>query len=100
MKTSVSKSHKIRIFPKGLVHGLVKKLTFCYPFVLYKIYRKKVFADVLIRKQAFLDNTTTDFKKRAIGIFPKGIIVHEFGHTVKVSSSFDFIKNRSRKSVC
>ena len=79
---------------------LVKNLTFCYPFVLYKIYRKKVFADVLVRKQAFLDNTTTDFKKRAIGIFPKEKIVHEFGHTVKVFSSFDFIKNRSLKSVC
>ena len=79
---------------------LVKKLTFCYPFVLYKIYRKKVFADVLVRKQAFLDNTTTDFKKRAIGILRKGIIVHEFGETVKVFSSVVFIKNRSLKSVC
>ena len=79
---------------------LVKNLKFCEPFVLYKIHQEKVVFYVLVRKQAFLDNTTTDFKKRAIGIFPKGIIVHEFGHTVKVFSSFDFIKNRSRKTVC
>ena len=68
MKTSVSKSHKVRIFLKGLVHGLVENLTFCCPFVLYKIYRKKIFADILVRKQAFLDNTTMNFKKREIGI--------------------------------
>ena len=78
---------------------LVKNLKFCYPFVLYKIHREKVFADVLVRKQAFLDNKNMDFKKRESGIFPKGIIVHKFGQTVKVFSSFEFIKNRSRKSV-
>ena len=57
---------------------LVKNLKFCSPFVLYKIHRKKVFADVLVSKQAFLDNKNMDFKKREIGIFLKGI-VHEFG---------------------
>ena len=40
-----------------------------------------------------------DFKKCETGIFPKGIIVHKFGQTVKVFSCFEFIKNRSRKSV-
>ena len=79
---------------------LVKNLTFCYPFLLYKIYRIKVFAKVLVRKQAFVDNTTTDFKKRETGIFLTGIIVHEFGQTVKLFSSVVFIKNRSLKSVC
>ena len=32
-------------------------------------------------------------------IFAKGI-VHDFGQKVEVFSSFVFIKNRSRKSVC
>ena len=99
MKTSVSKSHKIRIFPKGLVHGFGEKFNILLPFRFIQNIPEKVFADVLVRKQAFLDNTTTDFKKREIGIFPKGI-VHEFGQKVEAFSSFEFIKNRSRKSVC
>ena len=77
---------------------LVKNLKFFSPFVLYKIHRKKVFPDVLVRKQAFLDNKNMDFKKRETGIFPKGI-VHELGQKVEVFSSFEFIKNRSTKSV-
>ena len=60
-------------------------------FVLFKMERKKVFGDVLVRKQAFLDNNNMDFKKREIGIFPKGII-HEFGQKVDGFSSFVFIK--------
>ena len=78
---------------------LVKKLKFCERFVLCKIHPEKVFGDVLVRKQAFLDNINMDLKRRQIGIFAKGI-VHDFGQKVEVFSSFVFIKNRSRKSVC
>ena len=53
---------------------LVKNLKFCERFVLCKLEGK-------------------------IGIFAKGI-VHDFGQKVEVFSSFVFIKNRSRKSVC
>ena len=42
-----------------------------------------MFADVLVRKQDFLNNKNMDFKKREIGIFPKGI-VHEFGQKVDI----------------
>ena len=38
-------------------------------------------------------------KKEKIGIFAKGI-GHDFGQKVEVFSSFVFLKNRSRKSVC
>ena len=48
-----------------------------------KYTEKKVFAYVLFRKQAFLNNKNMDFKKREIGIFPMGI-VHEFGQKVEV----------------
>ena len=78
---------------------LVKNLKFCERFVLCKIHPKKVCGDVLVRKQAFLDNINMDLKKGKIGIFAKGI-VHDFGQKVEVFSSFVFIKNRSRKSVC
>ena len=43
---------------------LVKNLKFCHRFVLCKIHREKVFGDVLIRKQAFLDNINMDLIRR------------------------------------
>ena len=52
---------------------LVKNLKFCLRFVLCKIHREKVFDDVLVRKQAFLDNINMHLKERDIGIFLKGI---------------------------
>ena len=36
--------------------GLVKNWKFCARFVLCKIHPEKVFGDVLVKKQAFLDN--------------------------------------------
>ena len=78
---------------------LVKNLKFCKRFVLRQINREKVFGDVLLRKQAILDNINMDLKKGKIGIFAKRI-VHDFGQKVEGFSSFVFIKNRSRKSVC
>ena len=39
---------------------LVKNLKFCERFVLCKIHPEKVFGDVLVRKQAFLDNINMD----------------------------------------
>ena len=55
---------------------LVKNLKFCLPFVLYKIHQKKVFDDVLVRKQAFLDNQNMDLKKHKIEIFAKRIAMN------------------------
>ena len=43
---------------------LVKNLKFCKPFVLCKIHPEKVFDDVLVRKQPFLDNINMDLKRR------------------------------------
>ena len=41
---------------------LVKNLKFCERFVLCKIHPEKVFGDVLVKKQAFLDNINMDLK--------------------------------------
>ena len=62
---------------------LGKNLKFCECFVLCKIHPEKVFGDVLVRKQAFLDNINMDLKGGKIGIFAKGI-VHDFGQKVEV----------------
>ena len=39
---------------------LDENLKFCERFVLYKLQPEKVFGDVLVRKQAFLDNINMD----------------------------------------
>ena len=77
---------------------LVKNWKFSERFVLCKIHPEKVFGDVLVKKQAFLDNINLYLKKGKISIFAKGI-VHDFGQKVEVFSCFVFIKNRSRKSL-
>ena len=51
---------------------LVKNLKCCERFVLCKIHPQKVFGDVLVRKQAFLDNINMDFKKTQNLHFSKG----------------------------
>ena len=51
---------------------LVKNLKFCERFVLCKIHREKVFGDVLVRKQAFVDNINMDLKRRQKWRFCKG----------------------------
>ena len=78
---------------------LVKNWKFCERFVLCKIHPEKVFGDLLVKKQAFLDNINLYLKTGKISILAKGI-VHDFGQKVEDFSSFVFIKNRSRKSVC
>ena len=78
---------------------LVKNLKFCKRFVLCKIHAEKVFGDVLVRKEAFLENINMDLKRRQNWHFSKKRIVHDFGQKVELFSSFVFIKNRSRKSV-
>ena len=78
---------------------LVKNWKFCERFVVSKIHPEKVFGDVLVKKQAFLDSINLYLKKGKISIFAKGI-VHDFGQKVEVFSSFVFIKNTWRKSVC
>ena len=43
---------------------LVKNWKFFQPFVLCKVNPEKVFGDILVRKQAFLDNINMDLKRR------------------------------------
>ena len=57
-----------------------------------------MFADVLDKKEAFKDDKKTEFEKRKIRIFPKGL-VHRFGEKFEISSTLIFMQNRPRKSI-
>ena len=78
---------------------LVKNLKFCERFVLCKIHLEKVFGDVLVRKQAFLDKINMNLKRTQNWHLYKGTNFHNSGQIVEVFLSFVFIKNRSRKSL-
>ena len=65
MKISVSETHKVRIFQKGLVNSFGQKFEILLTiFFCCKIHREKVFGDVLVRTQAFLENINMDLKRR------------------------------------
>ena len=51
------------MFPKGLDHGFNKKLRFCQLFVLGEKHQEKVFGNVLVSKQAFLEYRNIDLRK-------------------------------------
>ena len=54
------------IFPKALVHGFDQKVgNFVNNSFYAKYTQRKVFAEVLVRKQAFLDNIKYGIKKNA-----------------------------------
>ena len=60
-------------FCKGVSRWfLSKNLKFCERFVLCKIHPEKVFGDVLVRKEAFLDNINMDLTTRQNWHFCKG----------------------------
>ena len=75
---------------------LVKSFKFCEGVVLCKIQPEKEFADVLVRKKALLDNINMYLKKKK----RNWLFCPRFWEKVEAFSSFVFMKNRSRKSVC
>ena len=77
---------------------LGKKLKFFHVLCLSKIDGKKVFADVLDKKEAFIDYKTTVYEKRKMRIYAKGL-VHCFGQNFENSSTLIFMQNRPKK-VC
>ena len=68
---------------------LVKKVKFFHLLCLSKIDRKKVFADVLDKKEAFKDYKSNFLQKDKIRIFPKRL-VHRFGQKFEISSTLVF----------
>ena len=63
-KTTSSKSPKIDIFPKGLVHGFGPKLAiFKSFFFLGNLAQENVFYDILEQKNAFVGYKKKNLKK-------------------------------------
>ena len=63
-KTSISKSGKLDIFPKGLTHAFGPKVTiFATFFFLRNIGQENVFYDILERKNTFLGYKNKSFEK-------------------------------------
>ena len=58
-----SKSQKIEVFPKGLIHGFAPKMAILPTFFLGNIVQENVFYDILQRKNAFLGYKNKMFKK-------------------------------------
>ena len=91
IKTRSSKSRKIHIFPKGLTHGLVPRISI-FPtvfFFLGKTGQENVFCDILERKTPFQAIKTRSSKSRKSDIFPKGL-THGFGPKIAIFPTFFF----------
>ena len=63
LKARSSKSQKIEIFSKGLVHVFWPKLVFFHVFFKGDIGQKNVFYDILERNNVFLGFKRKKFKK-------------------------------------
>ena len=66
---------------------LVQNWPFFHQIFLGNIGQKKVFFDILERKNTFLGYKARSSKSRKIDIFPKGL-VHEFGPKLAIFASF------------
>ena len=71
-KHRFEKPTKLAFLQRGKSMVLVENWKFCERFVLCKIHLEKVFGDVLVRKQAFLDNINMDLKRSQNWHFCKG----------------------------
>ena len=74
----------------------VQKWDFFHLFILGKVGKKKVFGDILERKNAFLDYKNKKQKNRKIAFFPKGS-VHSFGQQMGFFPPFYFWQKRQEK---
>ena len=99
IKTRSSKSGKIAIFQKGLVHGFGQKLAFLLSFSLKVIQGRKmcftIFQNVETPFQAIKSRTS---KRGSIVIFPKGL-VHSFVKKIYHFSILFFFGNKGKENV-
>ena len=98
IKTTSSKSLKIKIFPKELTHGFGPKMAMFPTFFLRNIEQKNVFYDILKRKNAFLGYKNKKFKKSKIWHFSKGVIPWFWSKNGHFSNLF-FLRNIDQENV-
>ena len=97
-KQKVKKVEKIRIFPKGLVHGFGKKIGNFYMFfnMFGKINQQNVFNVILESQKAFLD-----YKKQKVikKIKKSGFFQRFWEKNLKFFHVFIFCKKQQAKCV-
>ena len=97
IKKISSKSRKIFIFSKGLIHGFGAKMIFFPTFFLQAIQgRKMIFTIFQYEKTSYQAIKTRSFKSRKIDILPKGL-THDFGPKMPIFPSFFFQAIEARK---
>ena len=72
-KTRSPRSRKIRIFPKGLIHGFGPKMAIFPTFFFSKKGQENVFYDILKRKKTFLGYKNMKSKKSKTRHFSKWV---------------------------
>ena len=96
-KHRLKKKGKIGIFPKGIVHDFGQKVEVFLMFCVYqKQIEKKCLLTFQIKKKPLKTIKTSDYKKRKIRIFPKGL-VHRFGQKFEISSTLIFYAKQTEK---
>ena len=98
IKTRTWKSWKVKIFPKGLVHGFAPKLAILPSFFLGNLGQENLFYDILERKKAFLCyNNKVLRKTKKLRFFQGGYSMDlvQIGHF----SIFFFLGNLSQEKV-
>ena len=97
IKTRISKSRKIDIFPKGLTHGFSLKMAVFSAFIVYVIQARKMsFTIFQNEKTPFQAIKTRSSKSRNIDIFPKQL-THGFGLQIALFPTFIFYVIQARK---
>ena len=97
IKTRISKSGKIDIFPKGLTEGFLSKNGHFSNFFFYSIQAQKMsFTIFQNEKTPFYSIKTRSSKSRKIDIFQKGL-THGFGPIIAIFQTFSFLSIQARK---
>ena len=90
IKTRISKSRKIDIFPMGLTHGFGPKMAIFPSFLFQGIYARKVsFTIFYNEKTPFQAIKTKRSKSRKIDIFLRGL-THGFAPKMAIFPNFPF----------
>ena len=90
MKTRISKSRNIDIFPKGLTHGFCPKMVIFPNFCFQAIQARKMsFTIFQSEKTPFQYRLIRSSKRPKNDIFPKGL-THGFGPKMGIFSTFVF----------
>ena len=99
IKTRISKSRKIDIFPKGLSHGFGRKMAIFPTSFFYALKSRRMYSMIFQNeKTLFLVIKTRSSKSRKINIFPKGL-THAFGQKMAIFRTFLFTHYRPRKCI-